>query len=530
MASSEKMRVLIADRIAEEGVEALKTRFDVDVKPGMGRDQLIATIGDYDGLVVRSESRVTAEVIAAGKRLQVVGRAGVGVDNIDIEAATRHGVVVVNAPAGNTISAAEHTIALMLALSRNIPQANASLKSGQWRRQEFMGIEVRNKSLGIIGLGNVGSEVARRAKGMEMRIIGHDPFVSVEYARTLGVELVSIEELLKEADFITVHTPMSAATRGLIGARELATVKPSVRIINCARGGIIDEDALLRAVEEGKVAGAAVDVFSEEPATHNVLFGSDKIIVTPHLAASTAEAQTTVAVDVAAQVIAVLEGQPVRYAVNAPLILPETLAVVTPFMGVARQVGQLLAQLAEGQVSAITIKYEGEIANYDSAALKAAILGGLLESVSEERVNIVNAHLIAQGRGIKVTEQKDPECQNYGNLITTEVTTSTAVSTVAGTVMREQPHIVRMDDYWIDVVPCGAYFLFSDHRDRPGLIGTVGMILGDADINISSMQVSRLEPRGRALMVLGLDESIGEEQRRKLLDIPDVYTIKVVRL
>ena len=530
MADEERKKVLVADPIAEEGIEALRLYADVDVRLKMSRDELIAAIGDYDALVVRSEARVTPDVIEAGRKLQVIGRAGVGVDNIDVEAATRRGIVVVNAPAGNTISAAEHTVALMLSLSRNIPQANAILKSGEWRRSEFMGIEVRNKTLGIIGLGNVGSEVARRAKGLEMRLIAHDPFVSVDYARTLGVELVSMEELLAESDFITLHTPLSAATKGLIGAAELATVKPTVRFINCARGGIIDEEALFAAVEEGRVAGAAIDVFAEEPARQNILFGSDRIIVTPHLAASTAEAQTTVALDVAEQVVAVLKGQPARYAVNAPLILPETLAVVAPFMGVAREVGLLLSQLAEGQMSAINIRYEGEIAHYDTAALKAAVIGGLLESISEERVNIVNAHIIAHSRGLNITEQKDPLCENYGNLITTEVATSAGVTTVAGTVMRGEPHIVRIDDYWIDAVPSGGYFIFSDHRDRPGLIGTVGTILGNADINISSMQVSRMEARGRALMVLGLDEPIGEEQRRELLAIPDIYSIKMVKL
>jgi D-3-phosphoglycerate dehydrogenase len=524
------MKVLIADPIAEEGIEALRAHVEVDVRLGLGRDELIAAIGDYEAIVVRSETKVSAEVIEAGRKLQVIGRAGVGVDNIDVEAATRRGIVVVNAPAGNIVSAAEHTIALMLAMARSIPQANAQLRSGVWRRYDFLGIEVRNKTLGIIGLGNVGSEVARRAKGLEMRLIAHDPFVSIEYARNLGVELVSLKELLKESDFITLHTPLTEATRGLIGAKELAMVKPTVRFINCARGNIIDEGALFNAVEEGRVAGAAFDVFAEEPAIESILFNSDKILVTPHLAASTAEAQATIALDVAEQIIAVLKGQPARYSVNAPLISPETLSVVAPFLGVAQQVGRLLSQLAEGQMSTIAITYEGEIANYDTAALKAAIIGGLLEAISEERVNLVNANIIAQRRGLKVTEHKDPICEIYGNLITLEVTTSAGVTTAAGTVMRGEPHIVRVNSYWIDVVPSGGYFLFSDHRDRPGLIGTVGTLLGNADINISSMQLGRLEPRGPALLVLALDEPIGDGQREQLLSIPDIYTIKLVKL
>lgn len=524
------MKVLIADRIAQEGVDALGAVATVDVRLGMGLHELLGAIRQYEALVVRSETRVTAEVIEAGQRLQVIGRAGVGVDNIDVEAATQKGIVVVNAPAGNTVSAAEHTIALMLAMARNIPQASSVLKSGVWRRHDFMGTEVRNKTLGIIGLGNVGSEVARRAKGLEMKLVAYDPFVSIEYAGTLGVELMSLEDILRMSDFLTLHTPLSEATRGLIGAKELGMVKPTLRVINCARGGVIDEEALFRAVEDGKVAGAAIDVFVEEPTTDNVLFKSDRILVTPHLAASTAEAQATIALDVAEQVIAVLSGQPARHAVNAPLMTPETRAVVTPFLGVAQHVGRLLSQLSEGQMSTISIKYEGEIANCDTAALRAAVIGGLLETVSEERVNLVNAHIIAQRRGLKVIEQKDPTCENYGNLITLEVATSAGTTVVAGTVMRGEPHIVRVNSYWIDVVPKRGYFIFSDHRDRPGLIGTVGSILGEADINISSMQLGRLEPRGRALLVLDLDEPVKEEHLEKLRAIPEVYTMKLVKL
>ena len=524
------MRILVADPIAEEGIEALRVHAEVDVKTGLKRDELINIIGDYDAVVVRSETKITADVIQAGKKLQVIGRAGVGVDNIDVEAATKKGIVVVNAPTGNTISAAEHTLAMMLALARHIPQANTRLKGGEWRRQDFMGTELRNKTLGIVGLGNVGSEVARRAKAFDMRLIAHDPFASVEYARNLGVALVNLDELLKEADFITMHTPLNEKTKGLINTKQLAMVKPSVRIINCARGGVIDEEALFNAVENGQVAGAAVDVFTEEPAKNNILFKSDKILVTPHLAASTAEAQTGAALDVSDQVITVLNGKPARHAVNMPLISPETLAVIGPFLEVARQIGRLVYQLGEGQMSSIVIKYEGEIANHDTAALKATIVGGLIETVSEERVNLVNANLIAQRRGLKITEQTDPTCENYGNLITLEVKTTAGMTTVAGTIMRGEPHILRVNRYWIDIVPRGGYLLLSDHRDRPGLIGEVGTILGNADINISSMLLSRLEPRGPALMVLELDEAVNETTLRKLQALPEVYTVKLVKL
>jgi D-3-phosphoglycerate dehydrogenase len=524
------MKVLIAEPVSEEGIDILRHHAQVDVKPELKPEELISIIGDYEALVVRSQTKVTAKVIAAGKKLQVIGRAGVGVDNVDVEEATRRGIVVVNAPTGNTISAAEHTIALLLALARHIPQANAVLKSGVWKRSAFMGTEVRNKTLGIIGLGNVGSEVARRAHGLEMKLIAHDPFISADHARNLRVELVPLKQLLKEADFITLHTPLTPQTKKLIGAKELTLVKPTVRIINTARGGLIDEEALAKAVKERRVAGAAIDVFSTEPATESALFDSDNIIVTPHLGASTAEAQVMAARDVAEQVIDVFNGRPARYSVNAPFIPAEMLSALAPFIQVASTVGRLVSQLVEGQVSAIQIKYNGEISNYDTKVLTAAALGGLLEQVSEERVNLVNANIVATRRGLAVVEQKEATCENYASLVTVEATTSAGATTAAGTVMRGEVQIVRVNNYWIDIVPTGGYFLFSDHQDRPGLIGAVGKITGDADINISFMHLSRLKPRGQALMILALDEPLPEEQRQQILSLPDVYTAKVVKL
>ncbi len=524
------MKVLISDPVSEEGIEILRQHAEVDVRLGLKEDELVATIGDYEAIVVRSQTRVTDKVIQAGKKLQVIARAGAGVDTIDVDEATRRGIAVVNAPTGNTISAAEHTIALMLALSRHIPQANAKLKSGVWQRTEFMGTEVRDKTLGIIGLGNIGSEVAKRAHGLEMKLIGYDPFISDDHAKKLQVKLVPLEELIRESDYITLHVPVTAQTKGLIGKKQLAMMKPTVRIINCARGGLIDEEALARAVKEKRVAGAAVDVFSTEPATESVLFESDNIIVTPHLGASTTEAQMVAARMVSEQIIDIFNGQPARYAVNAPFISVETLAVLAPFVKVSHLLGKLVSQLAEGQMNAIQIKHDGEISNYDTNALKAAALGGLLESISEERVNLVNANLVAAQRGLAVVEQKEATCENYTSLITVEVTTSTGVTTVAGTVMHREPHIVRVNDYWLDIQPTGAYFLFCDHRDRPGLIGAVGKITGDADINISSMHLGRLKARGEALMVLVLDEPLPEEQRQKILSLPDVHTAKQVKL
>ncbi len=524
------MKILIADTISEEGIDILRSNAEVDTKPGLKPEELLSIIGDYEALVVRSQTQVTSKVIEAGKKLLIIARAGVGVDNIDVEEATRRGIVVVNAPTSNTTAAAEHTIALMLALARHIPQANATLKSGVWERNNFIGIEVRNKTLGIIGLGNIGSEVARRARGLEMKVLAYDPFISIDHARNLQVELVPLEQLLKDSDFITIHTPLTKSTRGIIGAKELALVKPTVRIINTARGGLIDESALVKAIKGKKVAGAAFDVFATEPLTSSILFENDNIIVTPHLGASTTEAQAMVAEDVAKQIIAVFKGQPARYAVNAPFISVETLSVLAPFIKAATIAGKLVTQLVEGQIGSIQIKYEGEISNYDTNVLKAAFLGGLLEEISEERVNLVNANIIAARRGLTVVEQKEAICENYASLVTAAVTTNTDSVTVATTVVRGETHIVRVNDYWIDIYPSEGYFLFSDHLDRPGILGAVGKITGNANINISAMHVGRLKPRGRALMILTLDELLPEEQQQQILSVPDIYTAKVVKL
>ncbi len=524
------MKVLVTESLGQEGIGILSSCAEVDVKLGLKPDELIAVVSGYEALVVRSQTRVTADVIRAGKKLQVIGRAGVGVDNIDVEEATRCGIIVVNAPTGNTTSAAEHAIALMFALARNVPQANASLKGGAWRRNELMGIEVRNKTLGIIGLGNVGSEVAKRARGLDMKVIGYDPFISVDYARNLQVELVPLERLLKESDFISLHIPLTESTKGLIGTRELALVKPTARIINTARGGLIDEEALVKAIKDKRLAGAAIDVFVKEPITSSILFDDERIIVTPHLGASTTEAQALVARDVAEQIVCIFKGQPARYAVNAPFISAETLTYLSPYIKAVTAAGKLVSQLADGQISSLKIKYDGEIVNYDTNVLKASILGGLLESISEERVNVVNANLMAARRGLAVLEQKEPTCENYASLITLEVTTNIGTTTVATAVLRGETHIVRVNEYWIDIVPTGGYFLFSDHLDRPGMIGAVGKITGDANINISYMHLGRLKPRGPALMILALDEALPEAQQRKILSIPDVYNVKLVKM
>jgi len=438
--------------------------------------------------------------------------------------------MVVNAPTGNIISAAEHTIALMFSLARNVPQANTSLKSGQWKRKDFLGIEIRDKTLGIIGLGNVGSEVAKRARGLDMKLIAYDPFISTDHAGNLHVELVPLEQLLKEADFITLHLPLTATTKGIIGAKELAMVKPTARIINCGRGGLVDEAALAKAVKEKRLAGAAVDVFAQEPTTESVLFDDDNIIVTPHLGASTAEAQDLVARDAAEQIVAVLKGMPGRYAVNAPLVSPETLTVLAPYVELAATIGRIVSQLVSGQLNSIQINYEGDISNFETNIIKASVLSGLLEGISEERVNLINANVVATNRGLAVVEEKEALCENYSSLLTVSATTSTGVTSLAGTVMSGESHIVRVAKYWLDIMPTKGYFLFAEHLDRPGLISAVSKVTGDADVNISTMHVARHEKRGAAIMVLALDETLSQKQLEQILSIPDVYSAKLVRL
>jgi D-3-phosphoglycerate dehydrogenase len=520
------IRILVADPIAEEGLESLRSYAQVDVHVNLTPQQLRGVVSQYDALIVRSQTVVGAEVIESGERLKVIGRAGVGTDNIDVDAATRKGIVVVNTPTGNTVAAAEHTIALMLALARHVPQANSRLKSGKWQREEMIGAELKNKILGIIGLGNVGSEVAKRAQGFEMRIVAHDPFVSEDYARNLKVDLVPLDQLLKESDFVTLHVPLTAATRKLIGNKELAKLKPTARVINCARGGLIDEEAVVKAIRAGRIAGAAFDVFSNEPLTDSPLFKEDKIIVTPHLGASTIEAQTGVARDIAEEVLAVLQGRFSKYAVNAPHIAPE----LTPFMKVATIIGNLASQLMEGQIDSIHITYSGGVSSYDCNPVKTALISGLLQQVSEERINLVNVSLVAAQRGLKISEEKEVVCQNYSNLLTLEVNTNMGTTTISGTVRDNESHIVQVNDFWMDIVPAGGYFLFCDHLDQPGLVGAIGNIAGKADINISSMHLSRLQPRGQALMILALDEPLDEEHLREIRSLPGIYTAKPVKL
>ena len=523
-------KILVSDPIANEGVELLRSTsgVDVDVKTGMKPPELLEVVDGYDGLVVRSETKVTADVIKHGKKLQVIARAGIGVDNIDLDAATGAGIAVVNAPTGNTVAAAEHTMALMLALSRNVAAANQSMKQGEWRRSAFMGIEVRNKTLGIAGLGRVGTEVARRAQGFGMRLVGYDPFLTPDHASRIGVELMTLEEMLAESDFVTLHTPLTDGTRNMIGAKELAIIKPGARIINVARGELIDETALLEALNSDRLAGVALDVFPQEPPVESPLPGHPKVLVTPHLGASTEEAQREVAIEAAEQVLAVLSGQPARNTVNAPFVSPEVHAVVAPYIEVGSVVGKLLTSLAEGQFLGLTIKYEGEIAQHETPIMKAAVLAGLLAPVSGEVVNLINAPLLASQRGLNVTEQRNPVAQEYASIITVTLNTNQGDVTLAGTSMRDEAHIVKAYDYWMDITTSVPYLLFVENEDQPGSIGAVGTVAGRHNINISFMEVGRLNLRGRAMMVLGLDDPVPPPVLDEIKALPQIHNARLV--
>lgn len=558
------IKILITDRIAPEGIELLRSQLpeaQVDERPGLKGEQLQAIIGDYTALIVRSETQVTKEVLAAATNMQIVGRAGVGVDNIDTEAATRQGIIVVNSPTGNIIAAAEHSIAMIMALARHVPGANASMKAGKWEKSRFLGVEVRNKTLGVIGLGKVGTAVARRAQGLEMQIIAFDPFVSPEQASKLGASMMSLEEVLQQADFVTLHTSLTSGpngTRGLIGAKELQLMKPTARLINCARGGLIEEEALLNALIENRIAGVALDVFSQEPIRDNVilkqLVAHERVIVTPHLGASTEEAQVGVATDVAEQVVSVLRGSFPRAAVNAPLILPETLKTLEPYMQLLEQMGHLYTQLQPGPLRKIELSCSGEIANYDLRPLQAALIKGLLESISDAHVNMINAQLLAKQWGLEIVERKSTTATEFANLVTVLVegadgysasfasktgAVNERVEVLSGTVMHGEPRVVRVGRYWTEFVPAG-YILICRNMDQPGMIGRVGTVLGKAGVNIRHMDVGPTvrSPRPRdpqrqtdvALMVISVDDKIPDWALEEIGKAGDIFGVTLVKL
>tara|TARA_B100000029_G_scaffold462229_1_gene494568 strand:- start:98 stop:1678 length:1581 start_codon:yes stop_codon:yes gene_type:complete len=524
-------KVLVADPLHKVGQELLLQETEVEIATGLAENELIARISEYDGLVVRSETQVTKAVLKAGTSLKVVARAGVGVDNIDLEAATDLGIAVVNAPTGNTVAAAEHTIALLLALARNIPQSNQSLQSKEWSRSQFIGVEVRHKVLAVAGLGKVGTEVARRARGLEMKVVGYDPFVSQDYANRLGVELVTKEELLAQGDFLTLHLPFTPATENFLNADSLKLVKPGIRILNVARGGLVEDRALLQALNEERVAGAGLDVFHSEPPTDYQLIDHPRVIATPHLGASTREAQEEVAREAVAQLLMVLRGEPAPYTVNASFAPPRPEGMSNSYVGLAKLIGKLAMQLSRGQLSGLTIRYQGDIASEDTSMLKASCLVGVLEESSSERVNLVNVHLVAERKGLRILEEKiSGDSENYGNLITIDIHTDSGSTTVIGTMLRNQPRIVRIDDYWVDIDPSNKYLLVTRHQDQPGLIGAVGTVAGECGINISFMEVGRQAPRGQAMMIIGLDDTLDKDALDKIRDIPYIDEVSLVTL
>ena len=523
-------KVLVTDAIAPEGLDLLRTGAEVDVKRGLNETELIDIIKDYEALVVRSETKVTPAVIRAGGQLKVIARAGIGVDNIDLEAATVAGIPVVNAPIGNTVAAAEHTMALMLSLARNVPQAYASMKNGEWKRSAYMGVEVRGKVLGVVGLGRVGTEVAIRAKAFGMKLVAYDPFVSPDYASRLGAQVVSLDELLVSSDFITLHTPLTPNTNKLIGSRELGLMKPDARLINVARGELVDEAALLEALQADKLGGVALDVFVEEPPDDMTLAQHSRVISTPHLGASTEEAQREVAIEAAGQVLAVLDGQSASNMVNAPVVRPEVQAILSPYLPVASLLGKLLTHLSDEQFVGVTIRYQGEIADHDTSILKAAVLEGVLTPVISEHVNLINAPFLAQRRGLSITEEKSSEAAEYASLITVTLNTTEEGVSLAGTALRDGPRIVKFNDYWMDVEPSTPYLLFVDNRDQPGSVGAVGTVAGQYNINISFMKVGRLSPRGRAMMVLGLDDVVPPKAIEEIQALSHVYSARLVEL
>jgi D-3-phosphoglycerate dehydrogenase len=512
------------DHLRKEGLE-------VDVVKTLPEADLCRAIRGAHGLIVRSATRVTRTVVEAADELVVVGRAGAGVDNIDVDAATERGIIVMNTPGANTIAVAEHTIGLLLALARNLPQAHGALKAGRWEKSRFAGVEVYNKTLGVIGLGRVGSEVARRALGLCMKVIAYDPYLTRDAAERLGVESVELEDLLGRSDFISVHTPLTKDTRNFLDAPQFARMKPGVRLINCARGGVVNEAALVDAVRGGRVGGAALDVFETEPlpADHPLL-GLDQVIVTPHLAASTEEAQSTVALAIAEQVAAVLARGVVMNAVNMPSADAETLRDLLPYLTLAERLGAFLAQMAEGRMAEARLTYAGELTERPTEPLKLAFLKGLLNVILEERVTDVNAPLIAKARGLRVIETSAPESQDFASLLSATLATDRGEWSVAGAVFhRRDPRIVSVDGFALEAVPQGWMLVYAN-LDVPGVVGRIGTLLGRHSINIAGMQLGRERRGGRAVSILNLDDPITEAVLAEIRAMPDIVLAKLVRL
>jgi D-3-phosphoglycerate dehydrogenase / 2-oxoglutarate reductase len=522
------VRVLISDKMSPLAAECFERRgVNVDVKPGLTPGQLADVIGDYDGLAIRSSTTVTPEILAVAPNLKVVGRAGIGVDNVDVTAATAAGVVVMNTPFGNAITTAEHAISMMLALARQIPLANQSTHAGKWEKSRFMGVELMNKVLGVIGCGNIGAIVADRAQGLKMRVIAYDPYLTPDRAQEIGVEKCTLERLLAAADFISLHTPMTDDTRGIIDTAALAKTKPGVRIINCARGGLVVEDDIKAALESGHVAGAAFDVFAEEPAIENSLFGMDSVIATPHLGASTSEAQENVAVQVAEQMADFLLSGAVTNSLNMPAVSAEEAPRLKPYMALVEQMGAFAGQASRSAISKIDICYEGDAAELNCKPLTAIVLKGLL-SPQTEGVNMVNAPVIAHNRGISIREGTSDNAGEYHTRVVLNITTENQTRSIAGTLFNNEPRIVTIKGIHIDA-KLGANMLYITNHDKPGLIGALGTTLGDAGINIATFNLGRAEEGGDAIALIEIDETPSKAIVQSILDLEHVVQVVPMR-
>ncbi|MCZ8512901.1 phosphoglycerate dehydrogenase [Paenibacillus filicis] len=525
-------KVLVMDGISDMGIQLLYDAPDVEVdkKNGLSEDELIAIIAEYDALLVRSATKVTERIMAAAPKLKVVGRAGVGVDNINLEAATNRGIVVINAPDGNTIATCELTFAMMMSIARSIPQAYKKTVGGEWDRKTFVGVELRSKVLGILGMGRIGGEVAKRAKAFGMEVMGYDPFLTEERAEQMGVKLSSVNDICAKADFITVHTPLTNETRHMISRPQFEIMKKGVRIINCARGGIIDERALVEAIDTGIVAGAAFDVFEQEPpqADHPFL-NNPKIIVTPHLGASTVEAQENVAIDVSEEVLHILRNEPFKNAVNMPPVPANVLNALQPYFNLGEKLGAFLGQSIEGAVSEIVVSFSGDLADVDTTPLTRYIVKGILAN-QLEGVNIVNAMHLAKSRNVNVVTQKSASSKTFTNLVSLTLKTKNEQRLVAGTLLAGYgERIVQIDQYPVDIAPSGNLLLIS-HNDKPGIIGKVGTLLGNNDVNIATMQVGRKVVGGQAIMVLTTDKPASKEVLQQLEQLPELTQVRELSL
>ena len=521
--------VLISDKLSQDAVKVFEDRgVKVDFKPGMSAEDLLANIGKYEGLAIRSATKVTPDVLAKAGKLKVIGRAGIGVDNVDTDAATQKGVVVMNTPFGNTTTTAEHAIAMMMALVRQIPLANASTQAGKWEKSRFMGMEVTGKTLGLIGCGNVGSIVADRAQGLRMRVVAFDPYLSPERAVEIGVEKVDLDELYARADIITLHTPLTDSTRNLINAESIARMKKGVRIINCARGGIVNEADLRAALDSGQVAGAAVDVFEVEPAKENVLFGHENLIATPHLGAATQEAQEIVAVQVAEQMADYLLSGAVTNAVNMPSISAEDAPRLRPYMTLASQLGSFLGQLAETSIKSVNIEFQGHVAELNIRPLVSAILCGLLRP-QLDAVNMVSAPLVARERGIEVSETIHDHPGDYETLIRVTVDSERRTRSVAGTLFGgNRPRLVGINDIPVEA-ELAEHMLYTTNRDKPGVIGQLGQALGDAGVNVATFHLGRTAPGEDAIALIQVDQPVERDLIARITALPNVTQAKALR-